>query len=267
MIAAPARSRGLDIVDLTVRFGGLVAVDRLTMHVEPGEIVGLIGPNGAGKSTVLNAISRFVPATAVTLSVAGHDVQHLPAHRLLALGCARTFQSPQLIPDRSVFANVLLGHHPGLSDFVAALLRTPALRRSEAAGIERTRELLAFCGLESWAQRRVGEIPYGARKAVEIARALVSGPKLLLLDEPVAGITVEEKRDIVALLQSIRGSLGCGLLVVDHDMSFIHGLCDRVYVMDFGELIASGAPAAVFEDQRVIDAYLGPPEPEGSEPA
>jgi len=248
----------LEASGLTVRFGGLTAVNSLALSVGPNEVVGLIGPNGAGKTTVLNALSRLVPSSADALGFREHDLLRHRADQLCDLGIARTFQTPQIIGHLTIAENVTLGGFKRAPyGFLAAALGTRACRDAERRLRELAMEKLALCGVSAWAEREASAVPYGVLKLTEIARALMSDPQLLLLDEPVAGTTQEERADIRRVLTEISSTLNCSVLVIDHDVDFIAGLCTRVNVMNFGRKIAEGTPDHVVSDPDVREAYLG----------
>ena len=219
------------------RFGGIVAVDDVTFDVGEGEIVGLIGPNGAGKTTMFNLITRVYRADAGEIAFEGTTLLRTPPHRIVKRGIARTFQNVELFGSMTVFEHVLLGRHA---------------RRGPGA-----REVLGYTGLSGLAHRRAAELSYGTQKRVELARALASGPRLLLLDEPAGGLNHEEVGELGSLIRLLQANLELTILLVEHHMGLVMGIADRVHVLDFGRLIASGTPAEVQGDQGVVEAYLG----------
>jgi branched-chain amino acid transport system ATP-binding protein len=248
----------LTVADLSVRFGGIVALDGLTFEVRAGEIAGIIGPNGAGKTTLFNCLSRIYPADRGRIEFAGHSLLDARPHQVAGLGVGRTFQNVALFPSLSVFDNILLGRHcRGRGGFLANALRLPRVTRDEAQGRERAREALAFMDLESVAERTVSSLPFGTRKRVELARALASAPRLLLLDEPASGLNHEEVGALGGLIRSIRDRIGVTILLVEHHMNLVMSVSDRVVALDFGRKIADGTPDSVRSHPEVVRAYLG----------
>lgn len=249
---------GLAIEGLTIGFGGLTAVLDLSLTVAPGEIVGLIGPNGAGKTTVFNCISRFYTPDQGSMWFEGHDLARLAPHDLIRRGIARTFQNVELCNSMTVLENLLVGQHARLGGgLFADGLRLPSARRREVTAREQAASVLELLELGVYRDRVVAALPFGVRKGVELARALVSLPRLVLLDEPAGGLDTHETAALATTIRRVRQEFDLAILLVEHDMSLVMGLCERIYVLDFGKLIATGSAAEIGANPAVIEAYLG----------
>jgi len=244
--------------NLSVRFGGVLAVSDVSFDVRRGEVFTLIGPNGAGKTTVFNLISRIYTATAGTIDFDGHRLGEIAPHRIAGLGIARTFQNIELFEHATVLQNLLIGRHiHRRSGFWRELVFTPRVRAAERETRRKVEEVIDFLDLQHYRDTMVAGLPYGVRKVVELARALATEPKLLLLDEPSSGLNVEETVDMSFWIQDIRDDLGITVLMVEHDMSLVSKVSDRVLAMNQGEVLALGTPAQVQGHPGVIEAYLG----------
>jgi len=250
----------LELRDVGVRFGTFDAVDGVSLSVHAGEVVGLIGPNGAGKTVTFNVVTGLQPATRGAVLLDGIDVTRTPAHTRTAMGLARTFQVVQLFAGMTVLENLMVAAHRYThAGIITDALRLPGRRRALNGARERARAVLAFLGLEHLSDVEVSSLPVGQARLVELARALCLKPKVLLLDEPASGLDPGETADFVALLAEIRATLGCAMLLVEHDMGVVMPLCDHLVVMNFGRVLASGTPAQVRDDVEVKTAYLGTP--------
>jgi branched-chain amino acid transport system ATP-binding protein len=245
------------MTDLRKTFGGLVAVNDLSFEIEAGAIVAMIGPNGAGKSTVFNLITGVYQPTHGSIDFEGRSLRGLRTDMIAALGIARTFQNIRLFAFMSVLDNVMTGEHPHMrATLVDSLLHTPGQRAEERRVRERARELLRFVEIDRWEADYARNLPYGHQRRLEIARALATSPKLLLLDEPAAGMNPREKDELIALIARIRAQ-GVTIFLIEHDMRLVMQISERVTVLDHGEKIAEGPPEVVRNDERVIEAYLG----------
>jgi branched-chain amino acid transport system ATP-binding protein len=248
----------LHVRGMTIRFGGLRAVDDFSLQVRSGEIVGLIGPNGAGKTTVFNALTGVYQPMAGQISVFGASILGLRPHSISRRGVARTFQNIRLFGNLSVLDNVQIAQHAHhRQGFVAAVIRSPWFYAEEAQSRARALGYLDIFGLSRHARAQASSLSYGDQRRLEIARALATRPKLLLLDEPAAGMNPTEKRELMEMIQSIRARFGLTILIIEHDMKVIMGICQRILVLDYGKTIAAGTPAEIRRNPAVIEAYLG----------
>ncbi len=248
----------LEVEGLTVRFGGLVAVNDLTFAVTEGTVHGLIGPNGAGKSTVFNCLSRFYQPAAGRIEFSGRNLLALRSDQIITAGIARTFQNVELFKGMTVLDNVMVGQHSRFSgNFFTDLFPALGTRKEEQAKRQAAMEALAFLGVAGLAGCFVGSLPYGQQKMIEFARALVAKPRLLLLDEPAAGLNPQETFHLGELILELKRQLGITVLLVEHDMSLVMRICDTITVMEFGRKIAEGIPEDIRNNQAVIRAYLG----------
>ncbi|MFL6174283.1 MAG: ABC transporter ATP-binding protein [Marmoricola sp.] len=254
----------LEVDDVTIKFGGLTALDQVTFQIREGEILGLIGPNGAGKTTCFNVMTGVYQATSGRIVFDGKPLTKMKRHKITRLGIARTFQNIRLFKSMTVLENVMVGTDAySKVTFFDALFRTPRHRRTESAALARATELLEIVGITARSDELASNLSYGDQRRLEIARAMATGPKLLCLDEPAAGFNPAEKQNLMALIRKVRDE-GYTVLLIEHDMRLVMGVTDRIVVLEFGQKIAEGAPAEIRDNPAVIAAYLGVDEDDAS---
>lgn len=247
----------LKVENITIRFGGLMAVDNVSLHVNQGEIVSLVGPNGAGKTTVFNILTGVYQITEGDMEFMGKKLMNKTPQEIVEMGISRTFQNLRLFPKLRVIENVLVGMHIHTHyNFFQGLFHTPAYRRQEAENVVKAAEILESIGMGEHINDYAGSLPYGDQRKVEIARAMATDAKLLLLDEPAAGMNPAESEMLLQFIRHLKG-IGYTVLLIEHDMNVVMNVSDRIYVLDHGKLIAEGLPEEIASNQAVIDAYLG----------
>lgn len=248
----------LEINHLTMRFGGLVAVSDFYLNLEKGEIWGLIGPNGSGKTTVFNVITGFYKPTEGTLLLDGKNISGLTPDRIAGLGLTRIFQNSRVFKELTVFDNVMIGDHLRMkSNPFAAIVGTSGYIAQEDRAYEQTIQLLEGLGLIDYLDERAGQLPYGLQRKLEVARALSTQPKVLLLDEPATGMTSEETSEMIKFILGVREKYNLTILLIEHHMQVVMGICEQIVVLNYGKTIARGNPYEIQNNQEVIDAYLG----------
>ena len=241
-----------------MRFGGLLAVDQVAFDVNKNEIFSIIGPNGAGKTTVFNCVSGFYKPSEGQIQLFGENITGKPSHKVAQHGLVRTFQNVRLFKNLTAIENLLVAQHNHMSaGFLAGLLNLPSYKRSEKQALANAVKWLDFMGLRELANREAGNLAYGHQRRLEIARCMITQPKLLLLDEPAAGLNPQEKKDLARLIDQLRKEFDISVLLIEHDMSLIMDISDRIMVMEMGRPLVTGEPEAVRNDPRVIKAYLG----------
>ena len=244
--------------DISVRFGGIRAVDAVSFEVRQGEVFSIIGPNGAGKTTIFNLISRIYNPTSGRLVIDGKDFTRMPSWQIAGLGIARTFQNIELFPNATLLQNLLIGRHRHARvNFLAELAFLPSVRKAELQHREKVEDVIAFLGLQRYRESLIANLPYGVRKVVELGRALCIEPRLLLLDEPSSGLNVEETEGMGFWIEDIKKDLGITVIMVEHDMALVNQVSDRVMALNYGKVLAMGTARQVQSHPEVVKAYLG----------
>lgn len=255
----------LKVENITLKFGGLVAVNDVSFEVEEGEVFALVGPNGAGKSTIFNMISRFYDPFAGDIVFEGESLLRHPAHDIARLGIARTFQNIELFEQATVLQNLLVGRHRfRKTNLISEMLFTPGARRQEREHRQAVEEVIDFLDLHAYRDKMIAGLPYGVRKVVEMGRALAIKPKLLLLDEPASGLSVDETLDVAFWVEDLKKQMGITVLMVEHDMHLVSSVCDRVLALADGKTLAIGTPHEVQNHPAVIEAYIGASDEEAA---
>lgn len=248
----------LVVNELSVKFGGLKAVNQVCFSLKPQSLAGLIGPNGAGKTTVFNALTGLCPVSHGQINLGEEDLTNKPAHTIARKGVARTFQNIRLFNNLTVMDNLRIAYHQNRQySLLSSILRTTRFQREETEITQRAYDALDLVGLRQRAWDKAGSLPYGEQRRVEIARALMLNPRLLLLDEPAAGMNPPETQELLELIRKLRDDRGLTILLIEHDMQLVMNLCERLFVLDYGNLIAAGNPENIQNDPQVIRAYLG----------
>lgn len=253
----------LSVKNICMTFGGLKAVDDFCLNLGEGQLVGLIGPNGAGKTTIFNMLTGVYTPTTGKIVLDGEEINGLKPYRISQMGMARTFQNIRLFKQLSVIQNVMVAAHQHVGYNIAqALIRTPRFYQSESESVDYANHLLEIFDLKHKANEEATSLPYGEQRKLEIVRALATRPKVILLDEPAAGMNPKEKITLMETISRIRKEFGLTILLIEHDMKLVMGICERILVLDYGRLICEGAPEVVQKDSKVIAGYLGVPEEE-----